>query len=527
MALKKSQKSLKNWTSQEWGTKSGKKSAETGERYLPKSAIASLSPQEYAATSKKKREDTKKGKQHSKQPKKIAKKTASHRAEGGLMSANDGLIHPENKEFLENFHNEVISSGSELVEDGMTTTMRITGIGIKGKEYLLPSYDPETKRILDPKETAEKFMPLIDSGVIEGYDSPEEAEEDRKKFYDDIVEGKNEFKNKNEGKNMKKPEELYHGGMMSDCKGVMSAPEIIIGVDPVSGNDIPLGSKAENVRDDMPAMLSEGEYVLPADVVKWHGLKHIQGMHDEASMGLMGMAVEGYLGSELEEEPEKKKESKKDKKTPEGIKVEVAEVKTENKAKKLEKEESEYAKGLAEGGFPDLNKDGKITQADILKGRGVFYGGGLMQYDEGGLSLDDSADEAFDAYQQMINDPDYKRKQELQERYDREEDLTEDEVKELSSLSAPEKDSSDIAEEVTSKADGMIETEEQRELDELVNSLMSQSSNFSGQDEYTAFTEGLMSGLKASESNLGDKLAEVELKFGDKTYTPFSFLNKD
>ncbi len=76
MALKKSQRSLKAWTKQKWRTKSGKKSSETGERYLPKKARESLSSAEYAATSAKKREDTKKGKQFSKQPKKIAKKTA-------------------------------------------------------------------------------------------------------------------------------------------------------------------------------------------------------------------------------------------------------------------------------------------------------------------------------------------------------------------------------------------------------------------------------------------------------------------
>ena len=79
MSLKKSQRSLRSWTKQKWRTKSGKKSSETGERYLPEKAIKSLTPQEYAASTKKKREDTKKGKQHSKQPKKIAKKTRSYR----------------------------------------------------------------------------------------------------------------------------------------------------------------------------------------------------------------------------------------------------------------------------------------------------------------------------------------------------------------------------------------------------------------------------------------------------------------
>ena len=84
MALKKSQKSLKKWTSEEWGTKSGKPSTQgpkaTGERYLPKKARESLSAKQYAATTKKKREDTASGKQFSKQPKRIAKKTSKHRS---------------------------------------------------------------------------------------------------------------------------------------------------------------------------------------------------------------------------------------------------------------------------------------------------------------------------------------------------------------------------------------------------------------------------------------------------------------
>ena len=79
MTLAKSQKSLKAWSKQDWGTKSGKKSSETGERYLPKAARDALTPAEYAATTRKKREDTRKGKQHSKQPKKIARKTRTYR----------------------------------------------------------------------------------------------------------------------------------------------------------------------------------------------------------------------------------------------------------------------------------------------------------------------------------------------------------------------------------------------------------------------------------------------------------------
>ena len=79
MSLRKSQQSLRNWTTQDWGTKSGKPSAETGERYLPKKAIAALSSEEYARTTKAKREGTKRGRQFVKQPKKIAEKTAKYR----------------------------------------------------------------------------------------------------------------------------------------------------------------------------------------------------------------------------------------------------------------------------------------------------------------------------------------------------------------------------------------------------------------------------------------------------------------
>lgn len=79
MSLKTPQKSLKDWGDQKWQTKSGKPSSETGERYLPAKAIQSLSPAEYAATTKAKRMGKAAGKQFVAQPKSIAKKTAGFR----------------------------------------------------------------------------------------------------------------------------------------------------------------------------------------------------------------------------------------------------------------------------------------------------------------------------------------------------------------------------------------------------------------------------------------------------------------
>ena len=75
----KSKTSLAKWSKQKWRTKSGKKSSETGERYLPEKAIKNLSASEYARTTAKKRRDKAAGKQVSKQPKSIARKVRKYR----------------------------------------------------------------------------------------------------------------------------------------------------------------------------------------------------------------------------------------------------------------------------------------------------------------------------------------------------------------------------------------------------------------------------------------------------------------
>ena len=77
--MRKTQRSLKQWGEQKWRTKSGKKSSETGERYLPEKAIKALSPAEYAATTRAKRAAKKKGEQFAKQPESIMKKTRKYR----------------------------------------------------------------------------------------------------------------------------------------------------------------------------------------------------------------------------------------------------------------------------------------------------------------------------------------------------------------------------------------------------------------------------------------------------------------
>ena len=95
------------------------------------------------------------------------------------------------------------------------------------------------------------------------------------------------------------PEDMMLGGcgdpMCPECGGMM------VGIDEISGNPIPPGSNEMNVRDDIPAALSDGEYVVPADVVRYHGLKTFMALRDEAKFGLMSMYMEGQI-QEIEDE---------------------------------------------------------------------------------------------------------------------------------------------------------------------------------------------------------------------------------
>jgi len=69
-------------------------------------------------------------------------------------------------------------------------------------------------------------------------------------------------------------------------------------VDPVSGNEVPPGSLPEEVRDDIDVKLSEGEYVVPADVLRFHGVKFFEDLRAEAKMGLAGMESAGRIGGQ-------------------------------------------------------------------------------------------------------------------------------------------------------------------------------------------------------------------------------------
>jgi hypothetical protein len=128
---------------------------------------------------------------------------------------------------------------------------------------------------------------------------PEEAKDslytdEQKRILEDIKTRVTQPKEFNKGgttMSMTKQMEMFEDGGLSDEGGT---------IDEMSGNDVPTGSLKEEVRDDIPAQLSEGEFVLPADVVRYHGLDKIMRLRDEAKAGIARMEAMGQMGNSEE-----------------------------------------------------------------------------------------------------------------------------------------------------------------------------------------------------------------------------------
>jgi len=138
-------------------------------------------------------------------------------------------------------------------------------------------------------------------------------------------------------------------------------------VDPVSGNDVPPGSLPEEVRDDIDAKLSEGEYVVPADVVRFFGVKYFEDLRAEAKMGLQQMDADGRIGGEpvLESQPQGPNDS-----------MDVAELKAALSKSGM------YAGGLAKGDTIDSFID-DASRDPMVNGR-MRAGGATVKMAVGG-----------------------------------------------------------------------------------------------------------------------------------------------
>ena len=166
---------------------------------------------------------------------------------------------------------------------GETVSEKSTTIEIDGKHYNLPTIYGN-KRYSD-------FV--LKRALIEGiiketsvHDSREEAEEAAKKRSKGLNQGGTAMKDQMQMAFMNE------GGMKDDGGET----------EPTSGNKVPSGSLKEEVKDDIPAMLSEGEFVFPADVVRYIGLETLMKMRQDAKQGLKMMEKMGQLGNPEEAE---------------------------------------------------------------------------------------------------------------------------------------------------------------------------------------------------------------------------------
>jgi len=152
----------------------------------------------------------------------------------------------------------------------------------------------ETFEELAPRDRADMDMDaqyINQSGEIRDTDTdvPIVDVPDEKSTYEKIKPYIPILRHFNEGgMALEKQMELFEDGGLKDEGGT---------TDPVSGNDVPPGSTQEEVRDDIPAQLSEGEFVFPADVVRFIGLEKLMQMRQQAKMGLQMMEDMGQMGN--------------------------------------------------------------------------------------------------------------------------------------------------------------------------------------------------------------------------------------
>ncbi len=149
--------------------------------------------------------------------------------------------------------------------------------------------EQEGVKDLPYKEEVESILgkKFAKGGLLEG--------DDMQQGIDDYVVAKTESEtmDMNVGGAPKKNLEAQQLEMFGDI-GMAKSPAK---KDPVSGNEIPKASTAEEVRDDIPARLSEGEFVLPADVVRYHGLEKLMNLRQQAKQGINTMDKMGQLGN--------------------------------------------------------------------------------------------------------------------------------------------------------------------------------------------------------------------------------------
>jgi len=169
-------------------------------------------------------------------------------------------------------------------ETGEDYSERSTTFEIDGKHYTMPTVAEDGTQYTEDqiRDYVKKYGP---SDYITGEELPEFRNRE------DAIEyaiSRSDTRKQKEEPMLEEQMELFNEGGLKDEGG---------SVDPVSGNDVPVGSTKKEVRDDIPAMLSEGEFVFPADVTRFIGLEKLMEQRQGAKMGLKRMEAMGQMGN--------------------------------------------------------------------------------------------------------------------------------------------------------------------------------------------------------------------------------------
>ena len=162
--------------------------------------------------------------------------------------------------------------------DGEMVSEKSTTFQYKGKWINVPTihngyqYDDDTLRM------------MLKEGIIE----PTSIHEDEPSASKAARERSDNLKFSKGGAPMQRQMELFGDGGLKDEGGM---------IDEVSGNEVPIGGTREGVRDDIPANISEGEFIFPADVTRYLGLEKLMQLRQQAKMGLQEMEAMGQMGN--------------------------------------------------------------------------------------------------------------------------------------------------------------------------------------------------------------------------------------
>ena len=196
--------------------------------------------------------------------------------------------------FLQNYHGAGTGGTKKNIDYAQSVQKKLEGLGVSvggaadptgfgGMPLPMPKPEKEPMPMPTPKPDREQY--IDQEGEIA--DTGEDVEMEEPGLLERIKPFVPVYRHMNEG-GMAKQMELFEDGGLRQEGGT---------VDPVSGNDVPPGSMQEEVRDDIPAQLSEGEFVFPADVVRYIGLEKLMQMRQEAKQGLQMMEDMGQMGN--------------------------------------------------------------------------------------------------------------------------------------------------------------------------------------------------------------------------------------